>query len=526
MVNLLQQSGIRRTGALVIVLAAMAALFPSTVASAGDRSGVRNPATMNGTIVTVTGTPNPAALLEQVAFTAVVDCTAGGDPTGSVTFTDTTTGVTLGTASGGTAGPGPHQRTYSLPPLFLSPLGPHVIEAAYISTNPSCPDATGTTTVQINPTGTSTTTLTASPNPATVGAPTTLTANVVCASGTPAGGKVTFFDGPDLLDTVPVSVTSPTTGRASLTTTFATPGVHHLTASYSGTGTCSASFTVIDVEVRDQTSATTVSASPNPVLFGQPVTLTATVTCVTGSPAGGTVTFTDTTTGTSLGSATVSPSGKASITVPGLTPGTHAIRATFGGISACTPSSATVAVTVAVSQTISGEVFHSVSITVPTRIVPGTRIHGDVVISGSGALDAESVQILGALTAVGGTGLRVCGSTVRGEATVNGVIGVVVIGDAGDDGNPPCPGNVFENAVTLNGINGSVEFSGNAVWSSVTVNGTLSTLRVPPENSFATELESNRISGNLTCNGNVPPPVNDGKPNVVGGVRYAQCIGL
>jgi hypothetical protein len=50
--------------------------------------------------------------------------------------------------------------------------------------------------------------------------------------------------------------------------------------------------------------------------------------------------------------------------------------------------------------------------------------------------------------------------------------------------------------------------------------------RVPPENSFTTELENNHVSGNLTCNGNTPPPVNDGKPNAVGGVKYGQCIAL
>jgi hypothetical protein len=84
---------------------------------------------------------------------------------------------------------------------------------------------------------------------------------------------------------------------------------------------------------------TTLSASPTDPSFGQPVTLTATVTCTGGGLTGGTVTFTDLTTGTTLGTTPVNPStGVATLTVNGLTAGTHNISAHFNGTATCAPS--------------------------------------------------------------------------------------------------------------------------------------------------------------------------------------------
>jgi hypothetical protein len=40
------------------------------------------------------------------------------------------------------------------------------------------------------------------------------------------------------------------------------------------------------------------------------------------------------------------------------------------------------------------------------------------------------------LTATSGTGLRVCSSTVNGPTTITGIHGVILIGEAGDDGSP------------------------------------------------------------------------------------------
>jgi hypothetical protein len=102
----------------------------------------------------------------------------------------------------------------------------------------------------------STTTAQASPSSATTGQEVVLTATVTCPGFPPQGGLgVTFFDGPNLLDTVPVNVG----GQASLTTSFTTEGAHEITAAYNGNGNCGASNDTMTVQV---TSAPTPPAPP------------------------------------------------------------------------------------------------------------------------------------------------------------------------------------------------------------------------------------------------------------------------
>ncbi|MEU7058628.1 Ig-like domain-containing protein [Streptomyces sp. NPDC046197] len=96
----------------------------------------------------------------------------------------------------------------------------------------------------------SSTHVTASPSATTVGSPVTLTATVTCASDPSGGLGVTFFDGSQVLDTVPVT----TAGAATYRVAFGVPGTHTITAAYNGNGVCGAS-----------NGTTSVSVSPSPV---------------------------------------------------------------------------------------------------------------------------------------------------------------------------------------------------------------------------------------------------------------------
>jgi hypothetical protein len=350
----------------------------------------------------------------------------------------------------------------------------------------------------------------------------TLTATVTCTgAATGPTGTVNFFDTtatPTFLGSGTLSG-GPGTATTSIITSFtAPPSTHTVTAAYSGDLECEPSLGTTTVNATATTVA--VAGTPNPATRLQPVAFTAVVTCTGDGDPTGSVTFTDTTTATVLG---VDPTGTAG---NGLTPGTHAIRAAFGGTANCAPSSGTLTVTVSTSQTISGNHFGTVTITAPTTMAPGTRVFGNVVISGSGSLAAEGVQIFGSLTASGGSGLRLCGSSVLGSTMISGMNGVIVIGDAGDDGSPACAGNALPGLVSLNGNTGLLEFSGNTAGGLVRVNNNATTITVPSENATATELEANRIIGVLSCTGNTPPPTNDGEPNTVIGTRTGQCRSL
>ncbi len=97
----------------------------------------------------------------------------------------------------------------------------------------------------------SSTTVQATPSSATVGQLVTLDATVTCSSDPSGGLGVSFFDGPDLLATAPVSAD----GHSSLTTGFTATGTHTITAAFNGDDGCSAS---------NDTTTVTVSQAPAP----------------------------------------------------------------------------------------------------------------------------------------------------------------------------------------------------------------------------------------------------------------------
>jgi Bacterial Ig-like domain (group 3) len=84
------------------------------------------------------------------------------------------------------------------------------------------------------------------------------------------------------------------------------------------------------VYITQAATTTTISASANPINFGQATTLTATVQPGTGNTATGTITFVDN--GNNIGTATLS-NNVAHITVSNLSVGSHALGAQYGGDS-------------------------------------------------------------------------------------------------------------------------------------------------------------------------------------------------
>jgi hypothetical protein len=183
----------------------------------------------------------------------------------------------------------------------------------YVSKDPNGSSTTATTTVlAVTPASTS-----------VVGTAVTLSATVSPV----AAGTVQFLDGTTALG-APVTVTA---GVASLTTSALTTGAHQLSAVFTSTdaafGSSASAATPYTVSPVGAVATTTaLAATPaGSAAAGTGVTLTSTTTP---SGAAGTVTFTDTTSGTVLGSKAVS-GGSASITVSTLAEGDHNLTASF-----------------------------------------------------------------------------------------------------------------------------------------------------------------------------------------------------
>jgi hypothetical protein len=158
-------------------------------------------------------------------------------------------------------------------------------------------------------------------------------------------------------------------------------------------------------------TTTTLASSANPASFAQALTLTATVTVNTPT---GTVSFLDTTTGNSLWTATlqVSSNGsdQASVTTSVLTPGSHAIRATYNGAGIFLTSFSSL-LTVTINQSIlvldptAGGALNlsgSASIKVAGNVIVDSNSTSALQASGAPSITAAAIQVVGRVTKSGG----------------------------------------------------------------------------------------------------------------------------
>jgi hypothetical protein len=177
---------------------------------------------------------------------------------------------------------------------------------------------------------TTTTTVISSLNPSTTGAGVQFTASVTSGTAGTITGTVTFFDGATQIGS-PATLSA---GSAAISISTLAPGSHSITAQYGGNTSFSgsASIPVLNqvVNAAGLVGTTTgLNFSVNPSVFGQPVTLTATVTPVSGTAVpGGTVTFLDG--ATSIGSGNLDNTGKATLQTT-LGVGSHFLTAMYAG---------------------------------------------------------------------------------------------------------------------------------------------------------------------------------------------------
>jgi len=212
-----------------------------------------------------------------------------------------------------------------------------------------------------------TTSVSSSANPSQTGATVTYTATVApTPTADPTDGTVSFDDGTGVINGctgVPVS-----SGTATCSQTYGTPGSHAITATYSGNRLLdpSTSQTLTQIVENLTPTTTSVSSSANPSQTGATVTYTATVTP---APTGGTVSFSDG--GSAIaGCGTVPVSnGTATCVQTYGTPGSHSIVATYSGDASFGASDSA-----SLAQTVSPKTTGPPAITLKD---PQTNTYGD-----------------------------------------------------------------------------------------------------------------------------------------------------
>ena len=274
----------------------------SDLVSANGNSGL-NPKGSNVTVLlnlstdgsmpsttTVTSSPNPSYVNQQVTLTATVTG-SDGTPTGTVTFTynngtvipECPNPVMLNNSGVATCA------TSSLPG------GSDIVKASY-SGDSTYGMSSGTVTQVVNKIN-SNTALTSSPNPSNVNQAVVLTATVTPSSpgGLSPTGTVTFtYNNGTVIPECPNPVMLNHSGVATCSTQSLPAPSDMVKASYNGDGNFNTSNSTVTQTINKINSVTALMSSPNPSTVNVPVLLTATVT--PSSPGGlsptGTVTFT------------------------------------------------------------------------------------------------------------------------------------------------------------------------------------------------------------------------------------------
>jgi len=278
-----------------------------------------------GTIVTFTAVVTPVNTSPPpVAGTLPV-------PTGQVTFFDGGSTLCSGLLLTGA--------TATCQPAGLMPVGSHGITVQYTPTQDQTgninyqPNISPAISLVVNKIPTS---MTISPsfNQGFAGQPFTITATVnpLPPSGVPwAGGQVSFFDGSYQSVTNLIGVGTLNGGSATLSPTVnLAPGLHQIFAVYNGDNYYTSSqsaFAAVTVSVAS--TNTTIASSVNPSVVGQTVvfTIAVGVTYPSSFNINGQVQLYDNQ--IALGNPVSANNGTFTITVPGLTPGTHNIYAVF-----------------------------------------------------------------------------------------------------------------------------------------------------------------------------------------------------
>ncbi len=307
------------TGGVATTTTATLSAGPHTVTATYAGSGnflastgatVTQRVTAAATSTALASSVNPSLFGQSVTFTATVS-SAAGTPGGAVTFTIDGVDTAPTALAGGVAA----DTTASLS------AGPHTVTVTYAAAGNFAASTSAAVNQQVN--AITTTSVTTSGTPSTFGQSVTFTATVLSVAGTPTGA-VTFA-----IDGTPVATVTLSGGTASYATAALSARPHTVTVTYAGAGNFLASSSGgLAQQVTADRTTTALASSLNPSVFGQTVTLTATVSGSFGTPTGA-VTFTID--AVAAAPVPLSGGGVAAFATAGLSAGPHTVTATYFG---------------------------------------------------------------------------------------------------------------------------------------------------------------------------------------------------
>jgi uncharacterized delta-60 repeat protein len=283
------------------------------------------------TTTTLASSVNPSVFGQNVHLTATV---TGGTPTGTVTFKDNGVVIGTGAVSSGAA-------TLDIASLAVAT---HPLVAEYGGDTTYAASASTSLNQVVGKANTSTSVAVA-PASSRFGQSVTITATVSpVAPGTgPLTGSVTFSDVATVLSSVPLDAS----GQASINISDRTVGTHTINVDYAATATHNASTGSGSLTVSQADVNVSLVTAPNPPVYGQPVTLSSTVTAAApgaGTPQG-TLVF------VGIDSVVLDVAGGASTSLWTPLPGATSLTAQYSGNASFNAGSMTINPTVSMGAT-------------------------------------------------------------------------------------------------------------------------------------------------------------------------------
>ncbi len=272
---------------------------------------------------------NPSSYSQPVILTATLQLTSSGTPTGTVTFYD-------GSSQIGSSGVANNSAQLTISGFQL---GTHSITATY-SGDANFAGSTSTAVSQVVNAAPTTTTVTSLDNPGTVGFNVRFLVGTTATFGGGPAGSVTLYDGATVVGVgnLPGNVNN---NSVEIVVSGLAAGSHSMTAKYAGSVYYAASTSSVVTQVMNLPATSTyLSAGTNPVVFGQTLSLVATIQPPppgTGSTTG-TITFLDG--ATAIGTVSVT-NNLAQLNVSSLSVGSHTLTAKYSGDSNFAASSST-----------------------------------------------------------------------------------------------------------------------------------------------------------------------------------------
>jgi hypothetical protein len=389
-----------------------AGTFQLTARSSGLANDVSRSVTIargNTSVAIVSRSPTTTVVGQQVtiSYQVTVNSPAEGSPGGTVTVSDGTQSCNGGVSSG--TGAGSCQ-------IAFNTAGTHTISATYNGDANFNGSTSADQSHTVNKANAAITITSDDPDPSAVGQSVTVeytVTNAQAGGGNPTG-NVTIADGA-VTETCTVA-----DGACAITLT--SPGNRTLTATYAGDANFNGDSDTESHDVRQPTT-TTVSTSDGTTVFGENVTVTATVTGSGGTPQGSVQFRAD---GQSIGTDNLS-GGTATVSTTQLSVGSHVITAEYtpsgetfaGSIGTLNPNqqvaqaSTTTAITnISPEPSNPGEAY-TVSVTV-TAVAPGGGTPGGTVAINDGQ-GANCTATLGG----GGSGSCQLSSATPGDKTLS-----------------------------------------------------------------------------------------------------------